>query len=289
MTHLAVSVTDPPARTATVEQTEAMTAGQPLTEVAVPASVSVLAAGSSVRLAWQNEVGGLTFELDGPAERRFVKWTPPSSGIDLAQEVVRLGWAAGFISVPHVLSQGSDEDGAWFVTSALSGSNAVTSRWRADPAQAVQAIGAGLRTLHDALPVLACPFRWSAEDRVRKAQRRAGEGRLQPARWHDVHSALSVTRALQIAADPPSIDRLVVCHGDACAPNTLLDEDGSCTGHVDLGQLGVADRWADLAIATWSTEWNYGPGWESALLHAYGVDADPERTAYYRLLWDLGA
>ena len=81
----------------------------------------------------------------------------------------------------------------------------------------------------------------------------------------------------------------MVCHGDACAPNTLLDEDGSCTGHVDLGQLGVADRWADLAIATWSTEWNYGPGWESALLHAYGVDADPERTAYYRLLWDLGA
>ena len=77
-----------------------MNAGQPLTEVAAPASVSVLAAGSSVKPAWQNEVGGLTFELDGPAERRFVKWTPPSSGIDLAQEVVRLGWAAGFISVP---------------------------------------------------------------------------------------------------------------------------------------------------------------------------------------------
>jgi kanamycin kinase len=52
--------------------------------------------------------------------------------------------------------------------------------------------------------------------------------------------------------------------------------------------LGVADRWADLAVATWSTQWNYGPGWEQPLLAAYGVAADPERIRYYRLLWDLG-
>ena len=50
----------------------------------------------------------------------------------------------------------------------------------------------------------------------------------------------------------------------------------------------MADRWADLAVATWSTTWNYGPGWETPLLEAYGVAPDPERTRYYRLLWDLG-
>jgi len=41
-----------------------------------------------------------------------------------------------------------------------------------------------------------------------------------------------------------------------------------------LGALGVADRWADLAVATWSLEWNYGPGWQSVLLEAYGVESD---------------
>jgi kanamycin kinase len=80
----------------------------------------------------------------------------------------------------------------------------------------------------------------------------------------------------------------LVCHGDACVPNTLLRDDGSWLAHVDLGSLGVADRWADLAVATWSTEWNFGPGWDRELLAAYGVAADPDRTAYYRLLWDLG-
>ncbi len=71
-------------------------------------------------------------------------------------------------------------------------------------------------------------------------------------------------------------------------PNTLLSDDGRWCGHVDLGSLGVADRWADLAVATWSTEWNYGVGWEEMLLDAYGVDTDPDRMAHYRLLWDLG-
>jgi len=39
-----------------------------------------------------------------------------------------------------------------------------------------------------------------------------------------------------------------VCHGDAFAPNTLIGDDGRCCGHVDPGDLGVADRWADIAV-----------------------------------------
>jgi aminoglycoside phosphotransferase len=99
--------------------------------------------------------------------------------------------------------------------------------------------------------------------------------------------SLDLATALKIVDDAPDIDRLVVCPGDACAPNTLIDDDGRCSGHVDLGSLGTADRWADLAIATWSATWNYGPGWETTLLEAYGVDPDPRRSAYYRLLWEL--
>jgi kanamycin kinase len=86
----------------------------------------------------------------------------------------------------------------------------------------------------------------------------------------------------------PRVRRLVVCHGDACAPNTLLDDDGGWAGHVDLGSLGVADRWADLSIATYSLGWNYGPGYDHLVYDAYGIDEDRDRVAYYRLLWDLG-
>jgi len=153
---------------------------------------------------------------------------------------------------------------------------------------AVTAIGAGLRAMHDALPVAGCPFSWMATGRLADARRRADEGHLDLSLWHEEHQPLGIERALDLLAGIPPADRLVVCHGDACSPNTLITEDGRCSGHVDLGELGVADRWADLAVATWSTEWNYGPGWENLLLSAYGVPPDPARTRYYRLLWDLG-
>jgi kanamycin kinase len=77
-----------------------------------------------------------------------------------------------------------------------------------------------------------------------------------------------------------------VCHADACAPNTLIGDDGRWSAHVDLGQLGVGDRWADIAVASMSTEWNYGPGWEDALIEAYGVPPDRQRLTYYRDLWN---
>ncbi len=57
---------------------------------------------------------------------------------------------------------------------------------------------------------------------------------------------------------------------------------------VDLGDLGVADRWADLAIATLSLSWNYAGECERELLDAYGIDPDPERIEHYRRLWNAG-
>jgi hypothetical protein len=85
---------------------------------------------------------------------------------------------------------------------------------------------------------------------------------------------------------PPPVDRLVVCHGDACSPNTLIDDDGRCCGHVDFGDLGAADRWADLAVATLSLGWNYPGGvWDAEFFSAYGIEPDPTRMGYYRRLW----
>jgi kanamycin kinase len=245
--------------------------------VVVPAAVRALAGEHRLRPVWCNELGGLTFALSdghGPGDGdgrgapvRFVKWTPAGSGLDLGREIARLRWAALYAVVPAVLACGGDDEGAWMVTAAIPGETAVSDRWRADPARAVAAIGEGLRRLHAALPVAECPFRELVVPWLTPAQR-ASPG---------VHALLAT-------APPP--DRVEVCHGDACSPKTLLDADGRFAGHVDLGQLGVADRWADLAIATWSTEWNYGPGWEAALLDSYGVAPDPVRTAFYRKLWD---
>ena len=258
--------------------------GRPAT---LPAAVRELAAARQVCLAWENE-DALTFEVGSGPDRYFVKWAPARSPLDLAAEAARMTWAVANTPVPRVLGLGADGEGSWLVTAALPGLNAVSQRWLADPRTAVTAIGEGLRAMHDALPVTDCPFSWMAQDRIAAAQRAAAAGRLDTSDWAPEHLELGIEGVLARVEDIPLADQLVVCHGDACAPNTLIADDGRWSGHVDLGDLGVADRWADLAVATWSTEWNYGPGWEQLLLDAYGIEPDAERTRYYRLLWELG-
>lgn len=216
----------------------------------VPAVVRRLAAGRSVLAVWRNELGGLTFRVDGGTE--FIK-VAAVGRFDFAAEARRLDWAGRYIQVPQVMDFGLDGPWEWLRTRGLPGLSAVHPRWLASPEVAVRAIGVGLRTLHDALPVSSCPFDWSVPGRL---------------------------------PDPPPIDRLVVCHGDACAPNTLLDDTGRYCGQVDFGRLGVADRWADLAVATLSLGWNYtGRSWEAEFFDSYGIEPDPLRIDYYRRLW----
>jgi aminoglycoside phosphotransferase len=259
-----------------------------------PRIVAELADGRPTDAVWLNDLGGLTFQLgegDGQGQdetREFLKWVPHSSGIDLNEEIQRLQWAVHYIAVPRVLKQGGDDEGTWFLSAGLPGTTAVDDRWKQEPATAVQAIGQGLRALHDTLPVADCPFDHSAESRLARARAAAMTGTLPPSEhWPENYRTLGVDNVLALLADIPPVDKLVVCHGDTCAPNTLIGDDGRWTAHVDLDTLGIADRWADLAVATWSTEWNYGPGWTEPLLEAYGIAPDWDRITYYRLLWSL--
>lgn len=264
-----------------------MIASRPTDDVAVPDAVRNVIGTANAEVVWRNELGGLTFEIADPTQPRFVKWAPAGSGLDFTPEIDRLNWLAGRWPVPRVLDAGADETGSWVMTSAVPGENAVSDRWRNDPAGAVRAIGEGLRAMHEILPVDDCPFSWAAQERYEMVRRRAADDLIDPADWHEEHRSLQLAEALTLLATPPPVEHLVVCHGDPCAPNTLIGSDGRWTGHVDFGELGVADRWADLAVAAWSAEWNYGPGWGEPLLAAYGVSPDVDRSAYYRLLWDL--
>jgi len=237
--------------------------GEPEAHAAVPAAVAAFADGAPITPVWRNEVGGLTFRIERPGGACFMKWDPAGSGESLTDERDRLEWLSGRFPAPKVVDAGADQSGSWLVTAAIDALSAVTPRWKREPAVAVRAIARGLRMLHETLDPVECPFSWSVEERL------AGK--------HEVDDGLRAA---------PSMDRLVVCHGDPCSPNTLVAEPGEFAAIVDVGRLGVADRWADLAVASMSLEWNYGPGWEQLFFTAYGIAPDPDRIAYYRALWN---
>jgi kanamycin kinase len=229
---------------------------QTLGDRPIPDIVRSLAGRRTPELAWRNELGGLTFRIGD----RYVKWNPVTTGIDLRRERDRLEWIAARHPAPHVLRWGEDAAAQWLVTAALPGGHAVGDTWRARRPEAIQAIATGLRTIH-AIAIDGFPPEWTSQVWVGRA----------PA---------------SLGVRPPILDPVVV-HGDACAPNTLISDAGMWTGNVDFGDLAVGDRWADLAIASMSLDWNFGEGHQDEFFRAYGIARDEERIRYYRALWEL--
>jgi kanamycin kinase len=219
----------------------------------IPPAALAGMAGWRRTVVWEFLPQVTTWRLVGPdGDVRYLKVSQLGQRASLADERERMDWAGAWLPVPRVLDHGSDGYDEWLLTAGLPGVNAVDDRLRADPARLVPLLAEGLRRFHEALPVAGCPF----------------DGRIGPDRR------------------PPGDEDLVVCHGDYCLPNVLI-EDWRVSGFVDLGELGAADRWADLTMGAWSVTRNLGPGWEELFLEAYRAPPDPAKRAFYRRVYRM--
>jgi kanamycin kinase len=255
-------------------------------DAATAADVTALTGGSDVELVWRNGFGGLTFRYRSAGGARFFTWVPADHGGTLRGARLRADWVRPYVCVPEFDEVAAAFGGWWTTSASLPGVSAVDPVNLERPRQAVEAIAHGLRRLHDAAPTRLCPFTWEVQlEAARRTLRAVPDWRAAP----DGYFA-DMTDAEAQSILSSQIDRepdLVVCHGDACSPNTIVRGDGAFAGLVDVGGLGVGDRWADLAVASWSLGWNFGPGWEDVFFDAYGTGKDLAKIVFYRLLWQL--
>lgn len=239
-------------------------------------------------VVWEFPPHTITYRLTHPEySTRYLKLTRVSWYPSLEHEAARMQWARLYLPVPAVLDTGEREGVEWLLTDALPGIPASGLDLGVSPDRVVDLLAGGLRRWHG-VPVTACPFDFRLKVALAHVKQRIQLGEIEAARdFHPEHQHLSIEAALdRLERTRPATEDLVVCHGDYCLPNVLI-AGGEVVGFVDLGEVGVADRWWDLAVATWSLEWNLGPGYEARFLAAYGVPMDQERLAYYRLLYDL--
>jgi kanamycin kinase len=228
--------------------------------------------------------------LDGTGHVRFLKAGFVGAYPGLAAERDRCVWLGQRgLAVPRVLDHGTDDRVEWLLTAEVGGVAAVEPGHLGDPARTVPVLAEGLRAFHEVDPT-DCPFDYRVRRAIDHAAGRVAGGWVDPAGFHDAHRHLDPEAALvRLRALAPDDEHdVVVCHGDYCFPNVLLDG-GRVVGYLDLGEVGVAERWRDLAVATWSVTWNVGPGYEDLFLDAYGVAWDHDRRDFYRLLYDLEA
>ncbi|MBK5222558.1 MAG: aminoglycoside 3'-phosphotransferase [Acidimicrobiia bacterium] len=226
---------------------------------------------------------------DGAADL-FVKLVERGgSSPSIRHEIERLEWLAGSIAVPELVAHGADDHVEWMVITALDGSDLTSRELGGDPERVVRLFAEALRTFHDSLDVESCPFDGRTDALVAIAADRVEAGLVAAGDFEPIHRGVTAEELLghvrsRQPDDPPD---LVVAHGDYCIPNVFAAE-GAVSGYVDLGLVGVGDRYRDLGIGARSIAHNLGGEAVGLFFDAYGIEwPDLARVDFFVMLDEL--
>jgi len=262
----------------------------PCAAPAVPASLAARLDGYRWARDAVGESGGAVYRLHDKAGAPDLYLKHGGEGVvhDIGSEMVRLRWLADHVPVPRIVEFVDSGDAAWLLMSAMPGMTA----WQLMEAQpalrlaVVDALAGFLRRLH-AIPVDSCHYTSEHAVRLRAARARIDAGLVETdefdeerAGWTAEQVWEALQRRLPLAPDP------VVTHGDYSLDNLLL-EGGAVVGCIDVGRVGIADRYQDLAIM-WNCLGEFNTACQQRFLAAYGIEnLDEEKLAFHLMLDEL--
>lgn len=238
----------------------------------------------------EGESGGVIHRVTGvDGTPLYLKFGEGAVADAIVDEAVRLRWLAGRVPAARVVRIAVEPGAAWLLSTAVPGRTG--DGWLARDAAALPRIVAGfagfLRRLN-ALPVDECPFEAGAAIRLAAARRRVAAGLVDEDDFDDDHEGWSAARVLAEAeALADAASGRVVTHGDFSLGNLLFDDAGQVTGCIDVGRLGIADPYQDIAIF-WQNLRDFGGDAQASFLRQIGVAApDERRLRFHRLLDEL--
>lgn len=137
-----------------------------------------------------------------------------------------------------------------------------------------------------ALPISACPFDVQLALRMAAAQQGLEAGLVDASDFDEARAGPSPEHVwAQLQALLPLSPDLVFTHGDYSLDKVLLYAARQVTGFIDLGRLGVAARYQDLAIC-WNCLAEFGELAQRAFMQAYGIAEPDERKLAAHLCLD---
>lgn len=213
-------------------------------------------------------------------------------------ECEMLKWLDGKLPVPRILGHASQDGMSYLLMSKMQGKMACDEELMTNPEVVVSALAQSLKRLWE-VDITDCPVRWDLDVKLAIAKENVEQGLV------DVEDAEPETFGKNGFAGPKELldwlvanrpkEEPVLAHGDFCMPNIFI-EDGKTVGYIDLGRIGIADKWQDIALCYRSLKHNYagvfgGKVYEDfrpeMLFEKLGMEPDWERIRYYILVDEL--
>ena len=212
--------------------------------------------------------------------------------------VAVMRWLAGKLPVPEVLCYERDAERQYLLMSRVRGRMACDPYFMERPEELVARLAEALEMLWS-VDVSGCPRHRTQDAELQEARYRVENGladveNAEPSTFGEGGFSSPEALLSWLERHRPGYEP-ALSHGDLCLPNIFID--GSrISGFIDLGDMGVGDKWRDIALCYRSLKWNaegaYGgkvyPGIRAEMLFdALGIAPDEDKVQYYILLDEL--
>lgn len=221
-----------------------------------------------------------------------------SQETDNENEITR--WLGSQIPIPNILAYSAIGDTAYTLMTRIDGQMLCDEEHLKQPEKLIKLAAEGLKTLWK-IDVKECQYQTSRlNERLKAAEYNVLHNlvdleNVEPDTFGDEGFANPQELIEWLKNNKPEED-IVLTHGDYCLPNIFIKDNAIC-GFIDLGKMGPADGWQDVAIAIRSLKHNFDGRYTNGkyvfdfkpqmLLDELGIEFDRQKYKYYLLLDEL--
>lgn len=218
--------------------------------------------------------------------------------VEVDSEIQIMKWLKEKVPAPQVLFHMFEEDKSYLLMTKIDGKMSCDNDYLENCDVMVDVLVSALKRLWE-VDISSCSSDWTLKNKLKEAKMRVennlvDEDDVDPNTFGE--NGFKDPQALYdwLVANQPEED-LVLSHGDFCLPNIFI-KDNQLAGYIDLGRMGKADRWQDIALCYRSLRDNMNGSYggkvhkdfdPDILFEKLGIEIDVEKLKYYLLLDEL--
>lgn len=208
-------------------------------------------------------------------------------------------WLDGKLPVPKVIHFERADGFNYLLMSKLQGEMACSEANIRSLDTTVKALAEGLKMLWR-VDIADCPFKNTLDKKLATGKENLSRKNISSdsidKELLEENDFQDLNALYQFLSENRPIENVVFSHGDYCLPNIFISG-RRCSGFLDLGRAGIADKWQDIALCVRSLHYNYMElsgysqkeytYYKSMLFDELGIAPDEEKIKYYILLDEL--
>ncbi len=196
----------------------------------------------------------------------------------------------GKLPIPEVVEYAVEDGFGYLLMTRIQGEMCCSPYYMEHSNEMIALLAEGLHRLWS-IDISDCPVERSLEAETEKALHCIRSGcvsreTLSEFGFETAEEMLHWLETHSVQYDP------VLSHGDYCLPNLLL-KDGEISGYIDIGGIGIADRYSDIVDCWNSLKNNFGGVFggkvyedfdPDVLFEKLNVEVDPVKFRYCRMI-----